>query len=187
MSSAAISKIVDEDPGTLHSTSIVTLQCHVFDILNPSTWVFDIKDIATALSNICRFGGHLETHYSVAEHSLRVSSLLEADGHTPRIQMMGLLHDATEAYLGDIPSPIKKVLQVDGEPFAEFEHSMFYALATAFGINNGNLDEEYVWVKEADMAVYLTERDNRPYPAVLTPKSARQAFLERFDQLWWML
>jgi len=66
----------------------------------------DIKDIAHALSLQCRFNGHCEYFYSVAEHSIRVSGLLQGLDN----QLTGLLHDATEAYMADIARPVKWAL-----------------------------------------------------------------------------
>ena len=66
----------------------------------------DLMDIAHALSHLCRFNGHTKRFYSVGEHSLHVSALLEH--HGPNIQAWGLLHDAAEAYRGDIVRPIKQ-------------------------------------------------------------------------------
>jgi hypothetical protein len=66
----------------------------------------DIKDIAHALSLMCRFNGHSRCFYSVAEHSIRVSGLLKGLDN----QLTGLLHDATEAYMADIARPVKWAL-----------------------------------------------------------------------------
>jgi len=73
-----------------------------FDIFNATENDVLIIDIAHALSNICRFGGHCKEFYSVAQHSIHVSQLVQ-----PKYKLHALLHDASEAYLGDIPRPIK--------------------------------------------------------------------------------
>jgi len=78
-----------------------------FDPLNPDPALIDIDDIAHALSNICRFGGHSSRFYSVAEHSVLVAEELWNLHHDADLALAGLLHDAAEAYLGDIPRPLK--------------------------------------------------------------------------------
>lgn len=75
------------------------------DVLELNLDDIDIEDIANALSKICRFGGHINCFYSVAQHSVMVQRLLI---RCPKdVQRHGLLHDADEAYLCDIPSPVK--------------------------------------------------------------------------------
>lgn len=70
--------------------------------------VFHVTDIAGALSKLCRFNGHSSRFYSVAQHSLLVAEIMEyVTGGDP---FEGLMHDATEAYLADIPSPFKALL-----------------------------------------------------------------------------
>ena len=87
------------DPSFTTSTGIV------FNILEPE---FVLEDIAHALSNTCRFAGHCSEFYSVAEHSVLVSKLMEElDLGDP---MIGLMHDGHEAYLSDVPSPLKQLL-----------------------------------------------------------------------------
>jgi uncharacterized protein len=70
----------------------------------------NIIDIAHALSKQCRFGGHPKIFYSVAQHSLFVAQLLREKGADALVQLYGLLHDATECYMVDLPSPIKRQL-----------------------------------------------------------------------------
>ena len=74
-----------------------------FHYLNPQPDEIDIRDIAHALSLTCRFGGHCREFYSVADHSIRVADEVGRD-----YKLSALLHDAHEAYLHDVPRPIKQ-------------------------------------------------------------------------------
>ncbi len=78
-----------------------------FEPLAPRGEDVDIRDIAHALSQQCRFSGHTRRHYSVAEHSVRVCNVLENRGEPRRVVLAGLLHDTSEAYLVDVPAPLK--------------------------------------------------------------------------------
>lgn len=90
-----------------------------FHVDNP---VFDIRDIAHALAFIVRFNGHVERFYSVAEHSALVCALMAIKvGGDP---LEGLMHDATEAYLSDVPKPFKQRLPELGEWDAKLELAM---------------------------------------------------------------
>ena len=80
------------------------------DLLDPDVASIDILDIAHGLSNICRFTGQTSVFYSVAEHCMHVSSIVEARTGDPYLTLGGLLHDAHEAYTGDISSPMKAAL-----------------------------------------------------------------------------
>lgn len=111
-------------------------------VQNPQPDQFDIKDIAYALSNTCRFNGHCAGFYSVAEHSVAVALRLPRER-----RLAGLLHDATEAYLGDIPSPIKQFLPDYKAIEAKFERT----IADKFGVEWGND------IKEADVDALFTE------------------------------
>ena len=77
------------------------------DPFNMAAEDINIDDIAHSLSRICRYGGHVDNYLSVARHSIWVQSRLRNIGCGNETQMWGLLHDATEAYLGDVTSPIK--------------------------------------------------------------------------------
>lgn len=106
-------------------TWILTHTGKKFFPLDPNPSAVDIEDIAHALSNICRFTGHSNHFYSVAEHSLFVADLL------PRhLKLAGLLHDASEAYICDVASPVKPYLV----NYAAAEDALMSAVGKAFGV-----------------------------------------------------
>ena len=82
--------------------------------LCPSPEEIDIQDVAHSLSQMCRFVGHTDGFYSVAQHSVLVSELVPG-----RDALWGLLHDASEAYLCDLPAPIKRDPQMSFYRIAE--------------------------------------------------------------------
>ena len=81
---------------------ITTFTGKKFHYLNPAWDEICIEDIAHALALTCRFGGHCQEFYSVAEHSFRVAMIVDKED-----KLAALLHDAHEAYLHDVPRPIK--------------------------------------------------------------------------------
>lgn len=106
-------------------TRINTFSGIQFDANNPEYDDVLLEDVAHGLSNVCRYGGQCPRFYSVAEHSVLVSNLLEyvfQANHT--VQLEGLFHDAHEAYLGDIPTPLKRVL-TGYEPLATKVQTQF--------------------------------------------------------------
>ena len=104
-----------------------------------------LVDVAAGLAHTCRFGGHCRQFYSVAHHSLHVSDELAAEGHGPRVQLYGLLHDAAEAYLGDLPRPVKTEL----DRFVTVEDEILDAVWAAFELPAPS-DEEWAAVMAAD-------------------------------------
>jgi hypothetical protein len=82
----------------------------LFDLLNPKIEDIHIPDIAVGLSRIVRFNGQTIKPRSVLEHSISVMCHLEEAGFDKRLQLAGLLHDSTEAYIGDIVNPLKSLL-----------------------------------------------------------------------------
>lgn len=105
----------------------------VVDLTDPDPETLFIEDIALSLSNICRWGGHLELDqwYSVAEHSIHVSRELPSD-----LALEGLLHDASEAYIGDVIKPLKDLPQLQG--YREIECAFENAIAQKFGLRRIN-------------------------------------------------
>ncbi len=70
-----------------------------------------IKDIAHALSLMCRGNGHLKSFFSVGQHSINCSKEAKARGYSKKVQLICLLHDASEAYMADVTRPLKKHLE----------------------------------------------------------------------------
>lgn len=117
-----------------------------FTFLDPKLDDIDINDIAFALANQCRFNGHCSSFYSVAEHSVAVAMLLPKE-----LQLAGLLHDAGEAYLGDIPSPIKQFLP----DYDRLEAKVATVIYEKFGVTLDATVEAAV--KQADLQQLRTE------------------------------
>ena len=69
-----------------------------------------IEDIAASLAKICRYNGHTRVPYSVAQHSIWVARQIKASGYGAKLQLAGLMHDAAEAYLGDMPTPVQRFI-----------------------------------------------------------------------------
>lgn len=114
-------------PNRTDHNYIRTLSGRKFWPLNPRPEDVDINDIASALSLMCRYNGHLPYLYSVGQHSLNVfyhSGL-----------RWGLLHDATEAYLPDVPRPIKSGLPF----FKEIEQRLHDVIAEHFGLDSDSV------------------------------------------------
>jgi uncharacterized protein len=159
-----------------------------FTPTNPNYEAIVIQDIAHALSMQCRFSGHVKKFYSVAQHCVLVSYLCNHED-----ALWGLLHDATEAYLVDVPRPLKHSGRFDA--YLEFEKNMQTAICKRFGL----IDAEPVSVKTADKLMLVTEaRDlmaplredwywgHNPIPLKIEPLGPSEAevlFLNRFYEL----
>lgn len=172
------------------SAWIQTFSGKVFKPFAPDPFMVCIEDIAHALSNICRFNGHVEgSGYNVAQHSMKVSRIV-----APELAMQGLLHDAAEAYVGDLPKPIKEWLP----DYEALERGVWQAVADRFSIPR----EIHPDVHSADRIALATEcRDlMKPPPASwsrwlagvtplpqrivpLTQKESEELFLGRFNEL----
>lgn len=97
-----------------------------FSLTDPRPEDIRIEDIAHALSLLCRWNGHLREFYSVAEHCVLVSRLVPDEW-----ALQGLLHDAAEAYIGDLSSPLKYVMT--GSPYREIETNLSAMICERFG------------------------------------------------------
>lgn len=110
------------------------------------------RDIAHALSHACRFGGHSEGHLSVARHSINVMHWLERHEASPSELLAGLLHDAAEAYIGDMVRPLKH--RDEMQLYRELDDRVTAVILEAFGLP---YDELPAIVHEADVAVTNVE------------------------------
>jgi hypothetical protein len=113
------------------SSSILTSTGKWFDILKPDPSLIDLQDIAGALSKLCRFGGHCRQFYSVAEHSTLTAELMSQHRLSDlTLLRWALLHDASEAYVVDIPRPAKRHLS----EYLKIEEAIQRAVAERFGL-----------------------------------------------------
>lgn len=158
--------------------------------LDPKPEEIFIEDISHALSNLTRFNGHTDRFYSVAEHSVYVSQQCP----TLEGKRWGLLHDATEAYIGDMVRPLKSVIP----EFKKIEDGIHKAVAKKFGLPEEIPEEVHV----ADNTMCSTEKRDikpggedwcdmpEPYdnlrvpPHDIPPYEAKYLFMKRFQLLF---
>ena len=181
-----------------HASFTMLQSGHCFDLVNPEGSDFSILDIASSLSKICRFTGHVhrDRFYSVAEHSVNVSLLVP-----PRFALAGLLHDAAEFILQDIASPLKRLLPDYRALEARIERVIF----KKFGVDGFLVPHMHPLIKEADLVMLATERrdlmplgvggDESPWamlagvplrtePVIgLEHREARALFIERYMEV----
>lgn len=159
-----------------------------FTPTNPNPDAIVIQDIAHALSMQCRFSGHVNKFYSVAQHCVLVSYICNHED-----ALWGLLHDATEAYLVDVPRPLKRSGKFDA--YLEFEAVMQKAVCKRFGLS----EIEPASVKQADAILLATEARDlmspirsdwdymvEPLPFKIDPLSHQEAknlYMKRFFEL----
>lgn len=139
--------------------------------LDPRAQEIHIPDVVQSLSHQCRFGGHCETFYSVAEHCVLVAEILKEWGHNQDIQFAGLMHDASEAYLVDIPRPYKASMP----EYQVWEERIQREIEKKYGMTVGLL--HHPLVKEADERALIIESkslflDTRDWVFGETPISA---------------
>lgn len=174
---------------------ILTKSGHYFDFLTPHTSKVCIVDIAHALSNICRFNGHTHTFYSVAQHSVLVSKVMELVD--PSSRMDGLLHDSAEAFIGDVALPLKQLLPDYKAIEDRVERAIFPILGILYPLPKT--------VKIADLILLATEQRDlmpkhndewaltkgiKPLTERIVPQAPEQAFqtfMQRYKELGGMV
>ncbi len=172
-----------------YKTYIKTHSGKDFDLIDTTHNDFELEDVAHALSNICRFCGHVKEFYSVAQHSVMVSYLVE-----PQNALIGLLHDASEAFVGDVAKPLKELLP----DYKQVEARIEEFVLGRFGIDPHNMPAD---IKRADLIALVTEQRDlmsgpdidlmnahgiEPLAQIIQPVSPAQAkimFLERYREI----
>jgi hypothetical protein len=170
---------------------IALLSGSMFDYNNPEASDVTIEDIATALANVCRFSGHLYYFYSVAQHAVNASYIVD-----PEFAFDALMHDTAEAFTNDLPTPLKAAFPI----FKELEIKIEGAMAKKFGFNYPLSPE----IKVADLQMLRMEKErikkdkteweclngieiehlwDKVDLRMLTPPQARKLFLARFEEL----
>lgn len=122
-----------------------------FDLAEPQPDQFTLKDIAGALSKICRFGGQCEKFYSVAEHSFNCAYIAARDRRSEEAQKACLMHDAAEAFVGDCVRPLKMLLT----DFKTIENGIAAVIAQKFQID---FETHRAVVTEIDNAMLFHEK-----------------------------
>lgn len=169
------SKTINNKEDLYAQNSIRTYTGLYMNISLPTLEMVCIEDIAHGLSNQCRFGGHLPEFYSVAQHCVLCSELADRE-----YRLQALMHDASEAYLIDIPTPIKRLLT----NYKELEDDLMSLIAKKFNFSYP-LNEH---VKQIDQYILQFEWDNlmikKPrHGACWTNTHAKQRFLETYETL----
>jgi len=176
-------------PGVVGAT-IICKTGQYFDFIEPKLSSIHIEDIAQGLSHTCRFGGQCLNFYSVAQHSVLVSEIVP-----PGLKFAALMHDAAEAYIGDIVGPLKQLLP----DYKVVEKRVEEAVCARFGLTLEDISHPEI--KRADLRLLRTEQRDltsgsqdewnglSKYPPLkqtidpLTPVDAATLFLVRYGEL----
>lgn len=168
--------------------------------LSPDPADVSPRDIAHSLAHLCRFNGHVSEFYSVAQHSVFVSDLIRRAFSDPVVALWALLHDAAEAYIADLPRPLKVADELTD--YRAIEQNVQGAICVKFGLPL----EMPEAVKRADNIALITEaRDFMGDPewakdfasaahiqpdegqlVALAPRSALAQFQARLTELFWL-
>lgn len=168
-------------------TGILLQSGRLYDYLSPETNIWTIDDIALGLSNMCRYAGQVKKPYSIAQHSVYVSYVVDQN-----YALDGLLHDAAEAFLTDIPTPLKALLPDYQKLEERHEAEIFKRFRLEYPM--------HPHVKVADMRMLKTEVMQLKTPSdhwkflesvsatpieieVWSAKKARKTFLRRYYEL----
>ena len=167
--------------------SIMLSSGKMFDFLDPHGSDFDIEDVAHGLAHVCRYAGQCRDFYSVAEHSLLVCDMVKDYAYE------ALLHDAAEAFIGDVTRPLKQLMpefkrieaDVEDAVIDRFKMRRDYRKAVKMA-DLSVLAAEQLQIMAPGCADWALEAGIEPAPIKvrhLTPSEAKHEFLVRFEKL----
>lgn len=147
-----------------------------------------IEDIAHSLASICRYGGHCDTHYSVAQHCILASHLVPAE-----IALEALLHDAAEAYVGDMTHELKHLPELSG--FRQIEAKIEVVIGTKFNLvlpltkEIKLVDRRLAVTEQRDLFIRKVTWDDpeynvEPYASRIIPWSPDVAYGMYMERYW---
>jgi hypothetical protein len=168
----------------MSNSRIKLLSGGFFDFIDIENSTYTVEDIAHNLSHICRYTGAVEQFYSVAQHSVIVSHCVP-----PEHALSGLMHDASEAFMSDLNSPLKALMKPYKALEKKVEKEIFGRLNLPFPMKSS--------VKVADVAVFMAENrdlrgihsevgDIEAYDKRIVPWTAaksKKEFLKRYNEL----
>ena len=174
-------------------SEIMTYTKKMFDPLRPKAELVDIRDIAHALSMLCRANGHFQSFYSVGQHCINCAKEAAARGYSPRLQLACLLHDASEAYLSDVTRPVKAELPRYKEIEAPLQDAIWLKwLGTplteeenrqVFEIDDAILLHEFLVLMESKIADTIPDLSSKPQFTFTGFDTCTEEFLSLFGQL----
>ncbi len=130
-----------------------------FQPFAPKPEQISLMDIAHSLSNICRYNGHCKHFFSVAQHSLNCAEFAKNNGYDKRMQLWSLFHDAAEAYISDLPGPIKRHMP----EFNKLEENIQRVIYEALKIPSPD-SEKHEWIiNRIDQIMLITEGSKLGY------------------------
>lgn len=142
-----------------------------------------LEDIAHALSLICRGNGHIKYFYSVAQHSLNCAKEAQRRGYSKHVILSCLFHDASEAYMSDLITPIKKQMK----EYQIIENQLLETIFQAFHIRLKN-EEKNIWKEmdhlllEAELKEMMPLEENRPSVLLMNVPDLKEHYYRDIEE-----
>lgn len=167
-------------PSRLNGT-FLTLSGRIFDINNPTAEMIDIIDIASGLANKGHFSGLTPYMFPIAQHSILVCDeyAIQNPDAPAEMKLLALMHDASEAYIGDMIKPIKMYFPT----FVALENTIMQAIAKRYNLPINRMAE----IKPYDLLIQNVEYEGFYHNGrivYMDPEHARKIFIDRFNEYY---